>query len=124
MCIIVRHLIAEYIDIPSSCKDLLPNTTSGWYGLGNAEGHVSQQYCDMEREGCGTCGGWMRVAHVDMTQPDQQCPQSGQTLWIGSTVHLLYCYAGHPQRMHSAGYGSHCVCVCVSICLSACLFSL
>ena len=28
----------------------------------------------MEKEGCGTHGGWMRVANVDMTQPDHECP--------------------------------------------------
>ena len=80
---------SEYIDIgtphnPASfCEDLLPNSTSGWYWLKNAEGNVSQQYCDMEKEGCGTRGGWMRVAHVDMTQPDQQCP-TGLTTYNAS----------------------------------------
>ena len=34
-------------------------------------GRVSQQYCDMERQGCGTSGGWMRVANFD---PKQNCP--------------------------------------------------
>ena len=37
-------------------------------------GNVSRQYCNMEREGCGVRGGWMRIAHLDMTQPNQECP--------------------------------------------------
>ena len=59
-----------------SCNDvkLLPNATSGLYWIMNPMGHVSQQYCDMEREACGTRGGWMRVAYLDMTQPDHSCP--------------------------------------------------
>ena len=47
-------------------------------------GSISQQYCDMEREGCGTRGGWMRVAHLDMTQPGQECPSEFTTFTTGS----------------------------------------
>ena len=90
----VKHS-AEYIDIASSCKDLLPNSTSGWYWLKNAEGNVSKQYCDMEREGCGTRGGWMRVAHVDMTQPDQQCPPGLTTITTYNATKRL---CGRPNQ--------------------------
>ena len=80
MCYSAYCFYSDYIDIgtphnpASSCKDLLPYNTSGLYWLKNPMGNVSQQYCDMEKEGCGTRGGWMRVAHVNMTQPDQVCP--------------------------------------------------
>ena len=61
----------------ASCRDILkqePDSTSKYYWIRDSSGRVTQQYCDMEREGCGTRGGWMRVAHLDMTQPNQQCP--------------------------------------------------
>ena len=64
----------------SEIKQLLPNSTSGLYWIRNEQGNVSQQYCDMEKEGCGTRGGWMRVAHLDMTQPNQQCPPGFRTI--------------------------------------------
>ena len=80
MCYGPYCFYSDYIDIgtphnpASSCKDMLPYNTSGLYWLKNPMGNISQQYCDMEKEGCETRGGWMRVAHVDMTQPHQECP--------------------------------------------------
>ena len=74
----------------SSCRDILeqePDSTSKYYWIRDSSGHVTQQYCDMEREGCGTRGGWMRVAHLDMTQPNQQCP-SGFRLITSSSKRL------------------------------------
>ena len=66
-----------------SCGDirrLAPNATSGLYWIMNPMGHVSQQYCDMEREACGIRGGWMRVAHLNMTEPDHSCPPGFRTI--------------------------------------------
>ena len=74
----------------ASCRDileLLPNSGSQLYWIRDSSGRVTQQYCDMEREGCGTRGGWMRVAHLDMTQPNQQCP-SGFRLITSSSKRL------------------------------------
>ena len=74
----------------ASCRhilELLPNSGSRFYWIRDSSGRVTQQYCDMEREGCGTRGGWMRVAHLDMTQPNQQCP-SGFRLITSSSKRL------------------------------------
>ena len=73
-----------------SCRHILeqePDSTSKYYWIRDPSGRVTQQYCDMEREGCGTRGGWMRVAHLDMTQPNQQCP-SGFRLITSSSKRL------------------------------------
>ena len=63
---------------------LLPNAPyipllifhSGHYWLHSSPGYAVKVFCDMERVcGCsGGGGGWMRVAHIDMTQPNQDCP--------------------------------------------------
>ena len=45
---------------------LLPDPT--------ANGSFVQVYCDMEGTNCGGEGGWMRVAHLDTTEPSSQCP--------------------------------------------------
>ena len=67
----------------TSCKDLKtvqPNGTSGWYVIRNLLGQISYQYCNMDLVGCGREGGWMRVANLDMTQPNQQCPPGFRTI--------------------------------------------
>ena len=72
------------------CRHILdqePDSTSKYYWIRDTSGRVTQQYCDMEREGCGTRGGWMRVAHLDMTQTNQQCP-SGFRLITSSSKRL------------------------------------
>ena len=39
----------------------------------NMFGQVSDQYCNMDLVECGKERGWMRVANLNMTQPNQQC---------------------------------------------------
>ncbi len=65
---------AHHRRLPDSCSELYPNSQSGYYWL---SGLSEKVYCDMDRQSCG-CGnpwGWMRVAHIDMTDPNQQCPE-------------------------------------------------
>ena len=68
----LTSLPMEEID---SCKNLDPDSPSGNYSITTSSGSKVQVYCDMEGENCGRAGGWMRVAYVDMTQADSQCPQ-------------------------------------------------
>lgn len=61
-----------------SCKTIYqmqPSSPSGHYMIRAGNGSLTQVYCDMEGDKCGGEGGWMRVAHLDMTQPESQCPQ-------------------------------------------------
>ena len=56
---------------PVSCQDIkaaLPNTQSGYYYVNN---HYI--YCNMG-ELCGSEGGWMRLAYLDMSDATQICP--------------------------------------------------
>ena len=53
------------------CVSMAP--TSGYYQLQSANG-LRVVYCDMEGTHCGGEGGWMRVAHLNMTDPSSQCP--------------------------------------------------
>ena len=62
---------------PSSCKDVIrcnSSASSGYYQIQAANGSAVQVYCDMEGTNCGGEGGWMRVAHLNMTDPSSQCP--------------------------------------------------
>ena len=66
-------------DYPASFCGELPRPTI-WrildchYNSTSSPVHV---YCDMNRTSCScnTAGGWMRVANLDMTNPNQNCPE-------------------------------------------------
>lgn len=64
-----------------SCKYLPEGSLSGHYWIQNAgTGCASLQYCDTARRCCGSAGGWMRVAYLDMTDPNHHCPQGFITI--------------------------------------------
>ena len=55
-----------------SCQEVLrcfPSAPSGYYQIHVPNGSLVQVYCDMEGTNCGGQGGWMRVAHLNMTDP-------------------------------------------------------
>ena len=57
----------------TSCLEIAecdPSLLSGYYWINT----TAQVYCDMDREGCSSTGGWTRVAYLNMTDPTQQCP--------------------------------------------------
>ena len=93
-----------------SCSALPTSCPSGYYWIRSSNGSAVQLYCDMDRVcGCnGTGGGWTRVAFLNMTNPDQQCPGD----WIlrnRSTEPRVCGSLGHPIRQgcFSAFYSSY-----------------
>ena len=73
----------EETNVPStsnlqhSCEDILtkwPSSPSGYYLIADVNGHVRQVYCHMETL-CNKGGGWRRVAHLNMTDSDEVCPE-------------------------------------------------
>ena len=61
-----------------SCQEILhcfPSAPSGYHEIRVPNGSLVQVYCDMEGTNCGGQGGWMRVAHVNMSQSGASCPQ-------------------------------------------------
>ena len=61
-----------------SCQEILycfPSAPSGYHEIHVPNGSLVQVYCDMEGTNCGGQGGWMRVAHVNMSQDGASCPQ-------------------------------------------------
>ena len=61
-----------------SCLEILqeyPASISGEYWVTNSAGEVVSVYCDMTLE-CGSSNvtGWTRVANINMSDPNQQCP--------------------------------------------------
>ena len=61
-----------------SCQEILycfPSAPSGYHEIRVPNGSLVPVYCDMEGTNCGRQGGWMRVAHVNMSQNGASCPQ-------------------------------------------------
>ena len=61
----------------SSCAAILENnrdSPSGYYWVTNGTGNPHSVYCHMTRTCGGVDGGWMRAAHLDMTNSSHQCP--------------------------------------------------
>ena len=68
-------LVGSFDNPASSCSDIPLDSPAGEYWI-NSTGSPVQVYCDMDRTSCScnTTGGWMRVANLDMTDPNQNCP--------------------------------------------------
>ena len=74
----------------ASCSALPTSCPSGYYWVRSSNGSAVQVYCDMERVcGCNNTGGWTRVAYLNMTDPNQQCPGA----W------MLQNYTTEPRRL-------------------------
>ena len=73
--------LARFLNPVRSCKDVPQGSPSGDYWIQADEtSSPVQVYCDMNRTSCNcnTTGGWMRVANLDMTDPNQNCPAGFQ----------------------------------------------
>ena len=67
--------LGTFLNPASSCKYLPQSSSSGNYWIQNTgTGYASLEYFDMNRRCCNRTGGWMRVAHLDITDPIQHCP--------------------------------------------------
>ena len=71
------------VDNPAtSCKEIYncdPNSPSGNYWI-STDSVPQEVYCEMRATQCGNiAGGWTRVAHINMSEPQQTCPSPLRT---------------------------------------------
>ena len=69
-----------------SCKQIKlarPDLPSGYYTITSSSGQTRPVYCKMESL-CGSSDGWTRVAYLNMSDPQQQCPSSFQLYQQGN----------------------------------------
>ena len=67
-------LLGSFLNPAPSCQVILQGSPSGHYWIQNAgTGYANLEYCDMTRRCCNSTGGWMRVAHLNMTDTNQHC---------------------------------------------------
>ena len=69
----------EYTATPlvHSCEEIKtnwPDSRSDHYTIADSYGHIRHVYCHME-ELCGSDEGWMRVAYLNMADPNEKCPE-------------------------------------------------
>ena len=88
---LLENAIAELLHLllPNSCKQLAetsPSLPSGYYSI-YLNGTALPVYCDMDREGCNSTGGWTRVVYLNMTSPSHQCPSA----WTEITSPIRTC---------------------------------
>ena len=77
----------SFSPLPTSCQEIKnkqPNSPSGVYLLATANDGTKYVYCNIE-ELCGSGGGWMRLAYLDMTDSTKNCP-SGFKLYQSGGV--------------------------------------
>lgn len=69
-----------YSSPAASCKEiknLLPQSSSGYYWIRTSAGTPVQVFCDMNVMcGCSSEGGWMRLDSTDMSIPGSMCPEN------------------------------------------------
>ena len=76
----------------ASCSDVLkylPDAVSGYYDITSSDGSHVSVYCDMDGGNCDGEGGWMRIAYVDMTVADAQCPAGLSPIQYNNIGHPL-----------------------------------
>ncbi len=95
----------------SSCSDIPQDRPSGEYWIAtNSASSPVQAYCDLNRTSCScnTTGGWTRVANLDMTDPNQNCPE-GLRLETRTEPSLRTCgqVEGPPRGCTSFTYSTY-----------------
>ena len=76
----------------SSCSEVLahfPDAVSGYYDILMPNGEYTAVYCNMDGNDCDGEGGWMRIAYVDMTVPNAQCPAGLSPIQYNNIGHPL-----------------------------------
>ena len=92
---------------PPTCIDILlcnSSASSGYYQIQAANGSLVQAYCDMEGTNCGGQAGWMRVAHLNITDPSSQCPAGFRVVTRNNKMFCIRDAAGcQPITVESFG---------------------
>ena len=87
----------------ASCKEIHgcnPTALSGYYWVSTTTGPL-QIYCQMDTNNCGNItGGWTRVAHINMSEPQQTCPSPLLTL----NAPVRMCTGGTSAGCYSVRY--------------------
>ncbi len=76
-CSILNSTLQPPVSSCAEIADLNPNSPSGYYWILNSTGSPVQVFCEMGNifpASLNATGSWARVAHLNMTDAEQQCP--------------------------------------------------
>ena len=91
-CLLQLGRTSEYPG--NSCAELAeqePDSPSGNYWILNSTQSPVQVFCEMDQvfpASLNVTGGWVRVANLNMTDPDQQCPENLQLSYTDQPIRL------------------------------------
>ena len=79
------------VDSCAQLADQEPDIPSGNYWILNSTQSTVQVFCEMGEvfpAGLNVTGGWVRVANLNMTNPNQQCPENLQRSYTNQPIRL------------------------------------
>ena len=93
-------LTSVYCDLSFlNCSQILQvysAAPSGYYTIQAPNGTLISVYCDMEGSNCDSKGGWMRVAYLNMSEPNATC-SSGLYSYCFPNISNPLCDRPHPS---------------------------
>ena len=74
--------LGTFLNPAASCKNIPTSSPSGNYWIqSTSTGYATMEYCHMSPPcSCSRPSGWMRVAELDMTDPQEHCPSGFRTI--------------------------------------------
>ena len=74
--------LGSFLNPAASCKNIPTSSPSGNYWIqSTSTGYATIEYCDMSPSfNHNSASGWMRVAQLDMTDPQEHCPSGFRTI--------------------------------------------
>ena len=74
--------LGTFLNPAASCKNIPTSSPSGNYWIqSTSTGYATMEYCHMSPPcSCSTPSGWMRVAELNMTDPQERCPSGFRTI--------------------------------------------
>ena len=102
--------ITSVSPLPKSCQEIKQRKStspSGVYLIAISEKEMQNVYCNMETL-CDSDGGWTRLAHINMTDPAENCP-GGLRLYDVDKVRACGRPVNGGGSCHSIKYPSHSV---------------
>ena len=101
-------LLGSFDNPATSCKQISQDQPSGEYWIQNSTSAPFQVFCDTRSRSCScnSTGGWTRVANLDMTDPNQNCPH-GFRLVTRTEPPLRTCGRPGPAGCVSTTFPTH-----------------
>ena len=74
--------MGSFLNSAASCKNIPTSSPSGNYWIqSTSTGYATMEYCDKSPSfNKSKASGWMRVAQLDMTDPQEHCPSGFRTI--------------------------------------------